>query len=488
MAYKHGVSVVEQATSLVTPLEGTAGLQVIFGTAPVNLVADPYKAANQLKLIYNYQEAVEAVGFSDDFENYTLCQSIYACFKAFHIAPIVVCNILDPSNEKHVKAMDEADFQVSNSQAIINVKGILLDKLIIKNGATTLTNGTDFLANFNEDGNVVVSMIDNTTTKDITSIKASGTVLNPQGVTPLDVIGGYNAATGEEKGLELVRQVYPKFGMTPGLLLAPGWSSNVNVASVLNAKCTEINGAFTCECIVDLDSSEDGFIVYTEGKNYKEKSGISGIHQIALWPELKIGDYQMSYSAIYAALVAYTDAANDDVPNLSPSNKLLGVTGAVLKSGKEVILDQEQANFLNGNGIVTIINDLGFRSWGNNMACYPSNTDPKDRWICCRRFFSWWGNSFILTFKSRVGDLSNKVLIESICDTENIRGNSYADQGKCAGASVSYNEKENPVTEIMNGHITFHQKLAPYTPAENIENLLEFDPNILKSALSGGES
>ena len=44
MAYNHGVRVKEQATSLVAPVTGTAGLQVIIGTAPVNLAADPYKA------------------------------------------------------------------------------------------------------------------------------------------------------------------------------------------------------------------------------------------------------------------------------------------------------------------------------------------------------------------------------------------------------------------------------------------------------------
>ena len=60
-------------------------------------------------------------------------------------------------------------------------------------------------------------------------------------------------------------------------------------------------------------------------------------------------------------------------------------------------------------------------SVGNNTACYPDVTDPKDRWIACRRFFSWWANSFMLTYKSRVDNPANKRLIETICDTENIR-------------------------------------------------------------------
>ena len=46
MAFQHGVRTQEQPTSLVAPVLGTAGLQVVFGTAPVNLADDPYKATN----------------------------------------------------------------------------------------------------------------------------------------------------------------------------------------------------------------------------------------------------------------------------------------------------------------------------------------------------------------------------------------------------------------------------------------------------------
>lgn len=61
MAYNHGVRVKEQATSLVAPVTGTAGLQVIIGTAPVNLAADPYKATNVPMIAYSFSEAVEQV-------------------------------------------------------------------------------------------------------------------------------------------------------------------------------------------------------------------------------------------------------------------------------------------------------------------------------------------------------------------------------------------------------------------------------------------
>lgn len=73
--YQHGVYNQEQATSLTTPIRSSAALQVIFGTAPVHLADDPTKAANTLKLCYSFAECQAAVGYSDDFKNFTLCQS-----------------------------------------------------------------------------------------------------------------------------------------------------------------------------------------------------------------------------------------------------------------------------------------------------------------------------------------------------------------------------------------------------------------------------
>lgn len=39
--YQHGVYNQEQATSLTTPIQSSAALQVIFGTAPIHLADDP---------------------------------------------------------------------------------------------------------------------------------------------------------------------------------------------------------------------------------------------------------------------------------------------------------------------------------------------------------------------------------------------------------------------------------------------------------------
>lgn len=484
MAYQHGVRVLEQATGVVAPIEGTAGLQVVFGTAPVNLAADPYAVTNKPVIAYSWSEAVSQLGYSKDYAKYTLCESMYASFKLLGVAPVIFVNVLDP--KVHKKDNEAATVKVENLQAVVEVPGILLDTVKVSvSGGDDLTVDTDYILGFNDDGHLVITLLASGTGAAATDLSVQSTSIDPTAVDADDIIGA--SATGEEKGLEVLRQVYPKTGMTPGLIIAPGWSQNPDVGIVLAAKCEEINGYFTCEGFVDIDSSKDGCTAYTDLKEAKEDAGITSPHIMALWPCVAVGSQIFHYSAVMAALTAYIDANNDDVPSLSPSNKLVGITGTVLEDGTEVVLDQVQANTVNSFGITTAINVNGWRTWGNNTAAYPATTDPKDRWFCCRRFFSWWGNSFILTYFQKVDDPMNTRLIESVVDSENIRGNAYVSAGKCAAAYIEYNEAENPVTDILNGKITFHQHLAPYVPAEDILNILEFDTDALQSALIGGE-
>ena len=192
------------------------------------------------------------------------------------------------------------------------------------------------------------------------------------------------------------------------------------------------------------------------------------------------------YSAMAAALTAYNDAGNADVPYESPSNKDLRITGTVLEDGTEVLLDQQQASdVLNANGVITAINANGFKLWGNNTAAYPSITDPKDRWLAVRRFFDWDGNNFICTYMQKVDKPGNKRLIQSIVDSQNVIGNGYVARDYCAGYRVEFRSDENPVVNLLNGHLTVHTFLAPYIPAEYIENIREYDVDALQAAFGG---
>ena len=488
MAFQHGVRVSEQPTSLVAPVLGTAGLQVVFGTAPVNLAEDPYSVTNTPVIAYSWSEAVKKLGYSADYAKYTLCQSMYASFQLIGVAPVVFVNVLDP--KKHKKKVDPQAVKVEDMEALVPLTGLLLDtvKVSIPAGdgggeAIALAKDTDYLLSFDDDGQVLITLTTAGAGATADTLTVEGTAIDPDAVDAGDIIGV--SATGGEKGFEVLRQVYPRLGMTPGLILAPGWSHIPDVGIVMAAKTEEINGYFRCEGFIDIDSTAEGCTAYDKVKVYKEMAGCTNKHIMALWPCIAVGSSWFWYSAIMGALTAYVDANNDDVPNLSPSNKLIGITGTVLADGEtEVVLDQLQGNAVNSFGVTTAINVNGWRTWGNRSACYPSNTDPKDMWFCCRRFFSWWGNSFILTYFQKVDDPANVRLIEAIVDTENIRGGAYVAAGKCARAEMTFNMDENPVTNLIDGKLQFHQYLTPYPPAEDIHNVLEFDPYALQTALA----
>ena len=526
MAYHHGVRILEAPTSIVAPVTGTAGLQVVFGTAPVNLAEDPYAVTNKPVIAYSFAEAVAQIGYSDDYKRYTLCQSIDATFRVLNVAPIILINVLDPA--KHKKRNEQATVAVEDMQAKIPYLGVLSDKIkvflpghetvdvgaaedevsgdgpdldalldgdgdaAVTEPAVTddtptgeLIQGTDFVVTFDDDGYAIINLYATGAGAEATSLVVDSTSIDPDAVTWKDIVGGYNVSTGQETGLELIRQIYPRFAMTPGLILAPGWSHIPNVAAVIGAKCVDINGMFSCECVLDVDTTQ--VRKYTDVLAWKNSNGYTNKRSALLWPMIKVGEKQYAYSAIFAALTAYIDVQNDDIPVQSPSNILISVTGTVLDDGTEVYLDKEQGNLLNSQGVITAINLTGWRTWGNRTAVYPAETDPKDMWFCCRRFFSWWGNSFILTYFQKVDRPMTRQLVENIIDQENIRGNSYVARNKCAGARIEYLEEENPITDIVNGKLAFHQYLAPWVPAEDIVNTLEFDPQMLQDALYGGE-
>ena len=205
MAYKHGVYNTEQATSLTVPIQGSAGLQVIFGTAPIHLAKDPAAAVNTPKLVYSYKEAVEAVGYSDDFENFTLCQSISACFQVFNVAPIILVNVLDPNKAAHVTQNQAESCDVVDGVVLYDKKYVLLNTLTVKNGSATLVAGSDYEAAHEDDGSVAITLL-STAAKEASSLTVSSTSLKPSGVTAADIVGGVDASTGKETGLELIRQ------------------------------------------------------------------------------------------------------------------------------------------------------------------------------------------------------------------------------------------------------------------------------------------
>ena len=240
--------------------------------------------------------------------------------------------------------------------------------------------------------------------------------------------------------------------------------------------------------VVDIPSDSEGADKYTEAPEWKSSHNYTGSHEIVCWPLMKLGDYTFHFSTQVIGLMNLVDAGNDDTPYESPSNKLLQMDSCVIASGKEVDLGQEQANYLNGQGIVTALNWTGgWRAWGNRTAIYPASTDVKDCFIPTRRMFDWVGNTFILTFWQKTDKPITPRLIRSIVNSFNMWLFGLQARDFLLGGRIEFQSVENPMTDLLDGMLRFHLSFAPPPPAEKMVSILEFDPaylNVLFSAIA----
>ena len=457
MAYQHGVYTSEAPTSIIPAVNTTAGLPVVFGTAPVHLASDP-AAANRPVLCYSYAEAVAALGYSQ--------------FSLYNRAPVVFVNVLDPA--KHKESVENAEITMTKNEGVLT-DPVLLSTIVVKaqsGEGAALVQGTDYEAAYDSDGRLVITALEDGAAYNAGTLYASA-------VTEDDIIGGVDVSTGAYTGLETLNQVFPLFGLVPGLVLAPGWSDKPEVASVMVAKAGNINSHFQAMVLTDV---ADTIKKYTDVPTRKNNFNYTDTQEVVCWPRVRNGDDIFHMSVHLLGVMAQTDSDNGDIPYVSPSNKSMQITGTCLADGTEVVLGPDEANYLNGQGIVTALNFIGgWKAWGNRTACYPSNTDPKDAFISIRRMFNWHAKTFIQTYWAKVDQPINKRLIQTVIDSENIRLNGLVAQGVLLGARVEFREDENPTTNLLDGIIKFHTYFTPPTPARVIENVIEYDPSYFQT-------
>lgn len=461
MAYFHGVKASEVATSVLATVSTTAGLPVVFGTAPVQMADNPADGVLKPIICYSWGEAVKALGYSSQWDKYTLCEAMYSEFKLYNVSPIVFVNVLDPT--KHQKSVADEAHKVSD-RVVTLADPVLLDTLVVKSGETTGTKDTDYVAAYDDEGNTVISLSKTGALKDAESLTLSYDAADPTKVTETDIINA----------MELIDSIYTKTSLVPGIIAAPGWSEKSRVAATMVAKALNIDSVFRCIVLTDVDTKE--VKAYSDVNEWKNKNSYTNNNQVVCWPCVRQGNAVYHLSTHIMGIIGSLDADNDDVPYKSPSNETLQATGACLADGTEVMLSLTQANHLNSQGIMTALNfNGGWKSWGNYTGAYPSNTDVKDSFICVRRMFDWQRQTFVLNYWQKVDDPTNRRLIKTITDTENIRLNGLTARGYLLGGSVLFLDSDNPTTDLLAGIVRIRTKLTPPVPAQEIEDIIEYD-------------
>lgn len=480
-----GVHIYEQATSVQTPKVASVGIPFVVGTAPVQSAAKPAKP-NMPVLATSWDEAVEKLGFSYDWESYTLCEFMYSHFQLFGAQPVIFCNILDLKAMK--RDVEAADYSVADHKITIPVDAVADT---IKVSVTEDVDGTptarvleadvDYSILYDRDDTdtyvCIVELLEDGSAYDAATVNVAYSAADPTTATVADVVDGVGQ----------VDACLTAVGVVPDLIAAPGWSHNTVVAAVMATKAAAINGLFKGKAVIDVDSSAEGVTEYSQLSGWKNKNNMVDPDQIICWPMVQIGDYRFHTSTQLCGLMATVDAGNRGVPYESPSNKNLKMDACVLEDGTEVNLTWDQVKLIAGSwGVVTAVNflDSGWVAKGNYTACYPGNTDVKDQFIPVSRMFDFIGNTLIRTFWSKLDKPMTPALRDSILQTCNIWLGGLCGSGYLYGARAEMLASENPLTSLLDGIITLHVYNAPPVPAQEIDFILEYDVSYMETALA----
>lgn len=467
---KHGVFVLEQATSAATPATVETGVPFFIGASPIQNADSPATPGVPV-LCTSWNEAVQKLGYSDDWATYPLCEAMYSHFKLFNVSPAIFCNMLDSSTMK--SAVAAADKNVVNKKVALTAKAIP-GSVVVKNGANTLTLGTDYDLYF-ADEVLTIEVLSGGSAYSATTLNVAFDEVTPASVTTNVVAGG----------IEAVDLCMSTIGMIPDLIVAPGYSDNTGVAAVMAAKAEAINGMFRAKALIDLSTAATGGAdTYDKVIALKNSNNFTDENEIVCWPLVKLSDKVFHLSTQLAGVIAATDAEYA-APHVSPSNKGLQCDGLLTAAGGEVILSLEQANILNGGGVVTALNFMGgFKAWGNYTACYPTNQDVKDYFISVSRMVDFVGNTLIRTFWGKLDLPMNRRLIDTILDSCNIWLNGLTGSGYILGGRCEMIDAENPETNLMAGIIKLHVFVTPPSPMQELDFVIEYDPAYVTEALS----
>ena len=214
-AFPHGVSWSDVPTSVIAPVQADAGVNVVFGAAPLHLSKNGKNYINKPRIYNRYEDAVAELGFSNDWATYDLCEHMDAVFVEFGVFPVVYVAVND--SEAGATTVAPVTKTLVGGQVDTGLEMILWT-VVVKDETGTLAyvEGKDYLLTISKNNTVVITRI---ATGDIPDNNSIVTVEGKEpSVTPLtsaDIIGGIDVATGARTGLGSYQRRFPATGKVP---------------------------------------------------------------------------------------------------------------------------------------------------------------------------------------------------------------------------------------------------------------------------------
>ncbi|NVK42104.1 MAG: phage tail sheath subtilisin-like domain-containing protein [Oceanospirillaceae bacterium] len=284
-----------------------------------------------------------------------------------------------------------------------------------------------------------------------------------------NIIGGVDGVTGARTGVHTLLNAQSELGVTPKILIAPSFSGHVT-----RDGSDVIEGA-PVATELDIVAEKLRGIVIAEGPNTTDADAIAfealfGSERVyVVDPAVKVWDTVADAPAVESssARVAGVFVLNDLERgyHVSPSNReIKGIIGTARPIDFVLGDANARANLLNENNIATIINQDGYRLWGNHTC----SSDQKWTFISHVRLNDVILESLLQAHLWAVDRNIDKNYIEQVTEGVNAFLRSLATRGIISGGKCWAMPDLNTKESMDAGQVYFDFDYGRYGTAERV--------------------
>lgn len=460
--YKHG-TYGEFAETVARPATQAGTIAVYVGTAPVNLVRGYVDYVNAPVYLTDFNAVKRYLGYSDDWETFTLCEAFKAHFDntGGNVGPIVAINVLDPAtHKKSTETTRQLTFV--NKRATIDGDTIILDTLVLADKVE----GTDFTVDYDFTKKQTI-ITDIGAVPIATAVQATYSEIDISTLDSDDIVGGVTAG-GVYTGLGCVGLIYQELNLIPNVIAAPGWSETKAVYEAMITAGTKINGHWDAFVVADIPITDNDTI--EEAISWKNNNGYSNERTKVCWPQAMDTSgriYHTSTLCVWEML--NVDATHNGIPMETPSNKEVFTAKQYFgASSTNRGFDQSRANELNAQGITTVVY-WGARwvLWGPHTAAYQYGavTDQRVIFDNSLRMMMYISNSFQQEHAIQIDEPMTRAMADTIKNREQEKADALVAIGALIGTPVvSFDENENSTAELVEGNFVWGFDGTPTPP------------------------
>ncbi|MGN0996552.1 MAG: hypothetical protein ACI4PG_06565 [Candidatus Ventricola sp.] len=455
--YMHGV-LAEIATAGTKAAAKSRSAIIYVGTAPVHTVSGGAERVNKPILIENMARARALLGYSDEWDKYTLCEAMYAHFALNASGPMVMINVLDPEKHKKLQA-GSASLKPENGRVTIaSAQDIVLGSVSIE-GKTL---GTDYTVSYNPDKQVLTISEGTPGALGDTALSITYDLIDAEAVKDEDVIGNSDGA-GLNTGLYAVRNVYQETGYVPAHLLCPGFGSGQDVHDAMVSIARKISGHWDAYVRADIPIvDEDGEAVTLKtAAAWKKEHGFNQPNETVYFPMASGTDGRKYHlSVLAAANLLGLLQEQDGIPYQTASNTPCPVIRSLYMGEAQegrVVDDSVINDLLGKNGIASAAFVGGrWAIWGAHSADYgQESADAINVSETNRMMLYYIANDFQHRRPKDVDRQMTANAMRTILSEEQQRLDALCRIGALTYGEVRLSEEANTLDDMVSGDYAF---------------------------------